>query len=102
MARYRTSRRQFDGGLFLAYAGMETDLLFNKGVDLPGFTSCTFVETEKGKSALRQFYTDVVGVARTAGTGVILESPTWVANRVRGAAIGNSTGMLKQRNLLSI
>lgn len=35
MAHYRHKLPQFDGGLFLTDAGIETTLIFQDGLDLP-------------------------------------------------------------------
>ena len=42
MTRYRGSFPTGDTDLFLAYVGMETDLIFNQGVDLPGLPRTRF------------------------------------------------------------
>lgn len=89
-------------GLFLAYVGMETDLIFGKGIDLPGFASFPLLETDKGREMLRAYFVDMVALARRAGTGVILESPTWVASRDRGAEIGYSPQQLVALNKAAI
>ncbi len=102
MARYRNELPQLDRGLFLAYTGMETDLMFTQGVDLPGFASYPLLETDKGQTLLSEYFEDLIAVARNVGAGVIFESPTWVANRDRGAEIGYSPETLKERNLQSV
>ena len=38
--------------LFLTDAGLETDILFNQGIDLPHFASITLLQTDDGKRAL--------------------------------------------------
>ncbi len=102
MALHRTHLPQTEGGLFLAYTGMETDLLFTKGIDLPGFASYPLLETDQGRALLAQYLVDLIEVARRAGAGVILESPTWVANRDRGADIGYAPDILQERNRQSV
>ena len=37
MTIYRNGLPQLDGGLFLTDAGLETDLIFNKGPDAPRY-----------------------------------------------------------------
>ncbi|MEL7299609.1 MAG: homocysteine S-methyltransferase family protein [Pseudomonadota bacterium] len=76
------------GDLMLAHAGIETDLIFNKGVDLPGFASFPLMETAEGRALLETSMAELLDVGARAGTGVILESPTWMANRDRAAGIG--------------
>ena len=39
-----------DTDLFLVYVGMETDLIFTRGIDLPGFASYPLLETEDGRA----------------------------------------------------
>ncbi|MEL6912996.1 MAG: homocysteine S-methyltransferase family protein [Pseudomonadota bacterium] len=76
------------GDLMLAHAGIETDLIFNKGVDLPGFASFPLMETAEGRALLETSMAELLDVGARTGTGVILESPTWMANRDRAAGIG--------------
>jgi homocysteine S-methyltransferase len=102
MARYRENMPQIDDGLFLAYVGMETDLIFNQGVNLLGFASYPLLETGEGRECLRNYFAEMIAIARGADAGVILESPTWVANRERGSAIGYTPEMLAERNIQAI
>jgi homocysteine S-methyltransferase len=102
MPKYRSSLPQIANGKFLHYVGMETDLIFNQGVDLPGFASYPLLETEEGRSTLRRYYDAFINTAREAGLGVILDSVTWVANRDRGAAIGYSPKKLKDLNIAAV
>ena len=53
MAKYRAALPQIENGIFLHYVGMETDLIYNRGVDLPGFASYPLLETEDGRNILR-------------------------------------------------
>ncbi len=102
IAKYRSALPQLEGGIFLSYCGMETDLIFNRGVDLPGFASYPLLETEEGRETLRGYYVQLIDMARQKGVGVLLESVTWVANRDRGAAIGYSPETLKEFNIAAI
>ncbi len=98
MTRNRASFPPSTADLFLAYAGMETDLIFNKGVELPGFASYPLLKTAEGRELLKGYIKDSIALGKEADVGVILESPTWVANRDRGAAIGYGVDALKQLN----
>ena len=102
MALHRTPFPPPGSDLFLAYVGMETDLIFTHGMDLPGFASYPLLETEDGRALLRGYMRDLIALGRRAGTGVILESPTWVANRDRGAAIGYAPDALAKLNKAAI
>ena len=102
MSLHRTGLPQTKGRLFLTYTGMETDLLFTQGVDLPGFATYPFLETEEGRYHLRRYFKDLIEIAKNVDAGVMLESPTWVANRDRGAAIGYASETLKERNVQAV
>ncbi|WP_132860290.1 homocysteine S-methyltransferase family protein [Shimia isoporae] len=77
---------------------METDLIFNQGLDLPGFASFPLLKTTKGRDLLKGYMEDLIALGQETDTGVILESPTWVASRDRGAAIGYSFSELTKLN----
>ncbi len=94
--------------VFLTDAGLETDILFNKGIDLPHFSSITLFTSDEGLDALETYYRDFLDLARRKGTGLILESATWRASpdwaeplgftvaeldRLNGAAIELLTGL---------
>ncbi|AXI44018.1 homocysteine S-methyltransferase family protein [Sulfitobacter sp. SK011] len=102
MAIHRNDFPQLDGGLYVASTGMETDLIFNQGVDLPGFASYPLLESKAGRAQLNGYYRDMIAVGKEHGIGVILESPTWVANRDRGATIGYSPEQLVDLNKQAI
>jgi homocysteine S-methyltransferase len=63
--------------LFLTDAGLETDILFNRGIDLPHFASITLLQTSDGRRALEDYYRGFLELARRMGTGLVLESATW-------------------------
>jgi homocysteine S-methyltransferase len=63
--------------LFLTDAGLETDILFNRGIDLPHFASITLLQTGEGRQALEEYYRGFLELARRMGTGLVLESATW-------------------------
>ena len=98
MSVYRGSFPPSNANLFLAYVGMETDLIFNQGIDLPGFASYPLLKTTEGRELLEGYLKDLIALGKEAGAGVILESPTWVANRDRGAALGYASDELKRLN----
>ena len=98
MALYRDRLPQLESGIFLVYTGMETDLLFKQGVDLPGFASYPLLETDSGRTTLSDYFNDLIQIGKSTELGVILESPTWVANRDRGETIGYSPERLLELN----
>jgi len=87
---------------FLCYTGIETDLIFNQGIDLPGFATFPLLETEEGRSLLQKSYLAQVDLAREFGCGVMFESVTWVANKDRAAKLGYGPHQLEQINIDAI
>ena len=102
MAKYRTALPTLGESIFVSYTGIETDLIFSRGIDLPGFASYPLLDTKEGREMLHGYYAQLIDMARQKGVGVLLESLTWVANRDRGAAIGYSPESLKMFNIAAI
>ncbi len=98
MVRHEAVIPLLENKLFLTYLGMETDLIFNRRIDLPGFASYPLLETQEGRETLLSYYAALVGLARELGVGAIIDSTTWVANRDRGAEIGHLPASLKKLN----
>ena len=65
---------------FLTDAGLETDIVFNRGIDLPHFASITLLRSEEGRNALDQYFRGFLHLAERIGCGLILESATWRAS----------------------
>ncbi|WP_061960353.1 homocysteine S-methyltransferase family protein [Demequina flava] len=85
-----------EDALYLAYFGMETDLVFTQGVELPGFASFPLLETPEGRRLLSGYAQGVVDIARRHGTGALLDTCTWVASPERAAALGYSSADLSR------
>lgn len=101
-ARHRHALPQIGEGLWLTDGGMETTLIFHEGIDLPCFAAFDLLRDAAGQSQLRQYYERYVGLARLQRTGIILESPTWRANRDWGARLGYDANALRAANGLAI
>ena len=93
---------QLDGGLFLTDGGIETDLIFNDGMELPHFAAFDLLKTEKGTAALKAYYARYATIARANGVGFILESPTWRASADWGRKLGYSRAALAEANAKAI
>jgi homocysteine S-methyltransferase len=87
---------------YVSDGGLETDLIFNRGVDLPEFASFPLVENDRGRDLLRSYYDGYASVARKVGAGLTLESPTWRANPDWGAKVGYDTAALARVNMAAI
>lgn len=87
-----------DNRLWLAWTGMETDLIFNKAWDLPGFAAFPMLRSEEGRQRLRDYYLDLIAIGRAFGAGIMIDTPTWMASPDRAAAINWPTEDLDRIN----
>ncbi|WP_242084402.1 homocysteine S-methyltransferase family protein [Aestuariivivens sediminis] len=74
--------------VFLTDGGLETDFIFNKGIDLPHFAAFTLLDHPEHQNTLDQYYRDYIAIAKKYQTGFILESATWRANPDWGYKLG--------------
>jgi S-methylmethionine-dependent homocysteine/selenocysteine methylase len=88
--------------LFLTDAGLETDMLFNRGVDLPCFASIMLLRTEDGREALRDYFRPYLALATRSGAGFILESASWRASADWAEPLGITAEELDALNVASI
>ncbi|CAN5649344.1 homocysteine S-methyltransferase family protein [soil metagenome] len=85
-------------GPFVTDGGLETDLLFNHGFDLPEFAAFPLLEQAPGRSALDAYYDQYAAIAVAAGLGLLLETPTWRANPEWAARLGYDLAALDRVN----
>jgi homocysteine S-methyltransferase len=78
--------------------GLETDLIFNRGVDLPGFAAFPLLDSAEGRGHLRDYYSSYAEIARRAQAPLLLETPTWCANPDRAAELGYDVADLDRVN----
>ena len=98
MATYRHHLPQLDGGLFLNDAGLETDLIFNHGIDIPEFAAHTLLPDERGRAALTRYMEGFLGLARDTGCGFVLDTQTWRAQPHFAEALGQTPYDLRAAN----
>jgi S-methylmethionine-dependent homocysteine/selenocysteine methylase len=102
MAKYRPQLPQLSGGTFVTDGGLETTLIFREGIALPEFAAFVLLKEDSGLRALRNYFTPYAELARRYGFGLVLESPTWRANRDWGRKLGYSREALAEANRRSI
>lgn len=102
MVKYRNRLPQLAGGPFLTDGGLETTLVFHDGIDLPHFAAFDLLKDEAGTATLRDYYRLHAGIALKAGTGFVLESPTWRASPDWGTKLGYSANALDAANRVAI
>ena len=97
-SKYRNRLPQSLKRTFLTDGGLETTLIYHEGIELPCFAAFTLLKTEQGIGRLRAYYARYARLAREAGLGFVLESPTWRANADWGAKLGYSRTALARAN----
>jgi homocysteine S-methyltransferase len=88
--------------VFLTDAGLETDIIFNRGIDLPFFASITLLQSEEGKRALEGYFRGFLELAARKRCGFILESATWRASGDWAEPLGLSLDELDVLNVGAI
>ena len=102
MVKYRNRLPQLAGGPILTDGGLETTLVFHNDIDLPFFAAFDLLKDEAGTETLRDYYRLHANIALQAGTGFILESPTWRASPDWGTKLGYSPNALDAANRVAI
>lgn len=80
MSGFRTALPQLSGSIFLTDAGIETDLIFNRGVEIREFAAHTLLSDPEGRRALAEYLRGFLSLAGEFNTGFILDSQTWKAH----------------------
>jgi S-methylmethionine-dependent homocysteine/selenocysteine methylase len=102
MTIFRKQLPQLGEELFLSDGGLETTLIFHKGMDLPHFASFVLMQDDEGIATLSDYYKTYLDIADNSGTGFILETPTWRANADWGALLGFDAAALAKVNRDSV
>ena len=66
---------------FLTDGGIETTLVFHKGIDLPEFASFPLLRDAKGREILRDCLRPYLDLTRKYDVGIVIETQTWRASR---------------------
>ena len=103
MARYREDLPQLASPMvWFTDSGLETDLIFHEGFDLPLFASFTLLGNKVGAGALRNYYIRHIQVAQDAQTGFLFESPTWRASIAWASQLGFDEAAVAEINRRAI
>lgn len=102
MPRYRNALPQLSGDMFLTDAGLETDLIFNHGVEIKAFAAHTLLPSTEGRAALNHYFEGFLDLARKRNAGFILDSATWKAHRHWARELGSDPAELRAANEESI
>jgi len=102
LAKYRSSLPQLSGGLFLSDGGVETDLIFNHGIEIREFAAHTLLPDREGREALANYFRSYLQLARETGAGFILDSQTWKAHMHWANDLGANADELRGVNEHSV
>ena len=98
----RSNQNIFDKAYYLTDGGMETTLVFHKGIELNHFASFELLNNPDGRQVLRDYYQTYVDLAAKINLDFILEAPTWRASPDWGSLMGYSPKRLSTINKDSI
>jgi homocysteine S-methyltransferase len=83
---------------YLTDGGLETTLVFHHGIDLPAFAAFPLLDTDDGRTALRDYFRPYLAAARAQGAGFVLDTATWRANADWGGQLGYDAAALDRVN----
>jgi len=83
---------------YVTDGGLETDLIFNHGAELPEFAAYPLLWTDEGRALLRHYYAAYADIAAAAGAGLLIETPTYRASTDWGRLLGHDPETLMEVN----
>ncbi len=95
---YREALPPTTGTTCVTDGGMETVLVFHRGLDLPSFASFPLLTSDGGRSELRAYFEPYAVLARDRHVGLVLDTPTWRANADWGKELGYEADDLAEVN----
>ena len=75
-------------------AGLETWLLFQRGVDLPAFAAYPLASSPSGRALLTEYLQHFVTIASSSDAALVLDAATWRANPDWGLVLGHDLDAL--------
>lgn len=88
----------FKNKLYLTDGGLETTLIFHKGIELNLFSSFELLNDERGRQVLAECYRPYLDLAVNYNYSFVFETPTWRANPDWGYKLGYSAEELNAIN----
>lgn len=86
------------GGVYLTDGGIETDLIFHRGFDLPLFPSFVLHDDAESEDAVREYFRDYLQIGASLGYGLVLETLAWRASSEWGEQLGYDASRLRDVN----
>jgi homocysteine S-methyltransferase len=88
--------------VFVTDGGLETELVFHDGRDLPCFAAFPLLAQPDTRARLRRYYDGYLAIARRHGGGFLVETPTWRANPDWARELGYSPAQLDDANRAAV
>ena len=83
---------------FIGDGGLETTMIFERGIELPEFASFQLLDDERGRAALADYYRSYIELAAAHGVGFTLDTPTWRASGNWGRRLARSDDEIGELN----
>ncbi len=90
------------GPLTLTDAGLETEMIFLRGLELPHFASHTLLGSDGGRAALADYFRGFLGLAARLRVPLVLSAPTWRAGAAWAGALGVDKAAVRKANLEAV
>lgn len=84
--------------MYVTDGGLETELIFHDGMDLPHFAAFTLVDDDAGQERLTRYWQGYADIAKSGSLGLAIDAPTWRANADWGSLLGLSEAELAAVN----
>jgi homocysteine S-methyltransferase len=88
--------------LWLTDGGLETDMIFHEGLDLPQFASFPLLGQSKGREALTRYFNGYLDQAASLNTGFILDTATWRASEGWAGSLGLTAADIDAANRVAV
>ncbi len=98
VSKYRNELPQLSGDLFLKDAGLETDLIFNHGIEIREFAAHTLLPDPHGREAVANYFRGFLSLASEHDAGFVLDSQTWKAHPHWAEDLAETEQELRQAN----
>ncbi len=89
---------QTTGEIFLTDGGVETDFIFNRGIDLPDFASFVLHDDREAELMVREYFRGYLRLGEAYDRGLVLETLTWRASSDWGERLGFDVTRLRDVN----
>jgi S-methylmethionine-dependent homocysteine/selenocysteine methylase len=88
--------------VFIGDGGLETTMIFERGIELPEFASFQLLDDEHGRAALRAYYEGYADLAAAHAVGFTLDTPTWRASHNWGEKLGRTDAEVADLNRAAV